>query len=159
MFNQVLDVYQGDTCVFDFAVSQLDGVDAYFSGGKVLMFVKAAGREAVSPAVQVADGHIVAVFDHALTHDFDFPAAEYELRYVAGADVVTLARGKIRVVRQVQALADIPAAGAPRTRKIEFKLVLGSSVLVVSGGGVVVDPNIPDLIDFYMTTGAAPVKG
>ena len=63
------------------------------------------------------------------------------------------------MVRQVQALADIPAAGAPRTRKIEFKLVLGSSVLVVSGGGVVVDPNIPDLIDFYMTTGAAPVKG
>lgn len=156
MFSDDLSIYQGDTAIFDIALSNRDGSAVVADLGRFVMAVKAVGHDAVYPDVNYKDGHLVCVFEHSHTSGFKFSVADYEIRYIAGGDVVTIGRGKVRVIRQILELQDIPAPTEPRVRRQELSVILGDSVMIIGGGDVVVDPNIPDLIDFYIEHGAAP---
>lgn len=157
MIVRNLDIYQGDTCVFDVSVVERDVGSADLSSGRVVMSAVPVTGRSVSPEIQVLPGKILLVFSAAQTQAFDWPSADFDLRFVSGGEVLTLLRGVIRVtpsVTDVSAYVAGSPGGGVQIRRAELDVVLEKGALpapVLSG----VDPNLPDLMDFYMMYGAA----
>ena len=129
-----LNIYRGDTCIFDINVSGSAPVD--FTGGKLLMAVRAVGGMEVTPDLQVVDNRIAVIFSPNQTRSMNFSEADYDLRYVANGDVVTLVRGKVYVTGNIADAGEQPALQLPVTRRMALKIILDRSVLVVGGSGV-----------------------
>lgn len=152
MIVQNLDIYQGDTCIFDADVTQ-EGLPVDLSGGMVVMSVKPPKGEVVNPEVVVKGGVATITFSARQTNKFNFVSAPYDLRFIDGDQVTTLARGMVNVRKAVADLTSHLLGGGVTVRRDKLDIQLDSGILIIGIGGDNIDPNWPDLVDFYMTTG------
>ncbi|MFZ7222740.1 hypothetical protein [Avibacterium avium] len=101
-----LDIYRGDDTEFQITFNT---EDAPFSvaGGEFAMQIKPTNGEGVlltslDGAISLLDEHrVIIAFSHALTRDWGFREAKYDLQMTKEGKVKTLCRGKILLTHDI----------------------------------------------------------
>ncbi|MFZ7141541.1 hypothetical protein ACLSY0_00035 [Avibacterium avium] len=101
-----LDIYRGDDTAFQIT---FNGEDAPFSvsGGEFAMQIKPTNGEGAlltsldGTISQLDENSVIITFSHALTKDWSFREAKYDLQMTKNGKVKTLCRGKILLTHDI----------------------------------------------------------
>ena len=101
MITKDLDIYRGDDYLLEIALLNSDGTPANLNGATIeLAFGEQDGVLSYA-TISVSDNVVTAIFTHAATKNIEWTSGVWDLQVAQDGKVTTVARGKIKITRDV----------------------------------------------------------
>lgn len=101
MITQDIRIYRGDDYLLEIALLNSDGTPADLTGAKIELAFGELDGALTYADITTNQNVVTALFSHAATKDIEWSSGVWDLQITQTGKVTTVARGKIKITKDV----------------------------------------------------------